>query len=231
MAAISIWGGAFNHPTRAQARVLAEDLSRHDVSYSESLDVLRAPRLRGVDLLIMSGCRYSGIAEAKFVPTWEDPASPQLVYEPLSANEVADLTQFVAGGGSLLCHHVALGSFDDRPELGELFDGRWIWGRSTHAREPLPAFTVSIEHPEHEITAGLAAFSTVDELYSEIDLPCRSTVILRAAQFGRTWPVAWVRQLGAGRIATCTLGHDMRVFESDPYRQLVRRLIDWLLTR
>ncbi len=231
MARISIWGGVPNHPTRRQAEAIAAELPEHDLTYSVELDALRPRGLEGIDLLVVAGCRYSRIAEAPWIQYWEDPDAPQLVYESLSTAEIEGLAGFVRQGGSLLCHHIGLGTFDDHDELTELFDGRWVWGRSTHAPEPLPEFLVKIAGPSHPITAGLQPFGTVDELYAEIVLPQRSQVLLTSEQFGKTWPVAWVREYGAGRIVTCTLGHDMRAFESEGYRELLRRIVAWLLER
>jgi type 1 glutamine amidotransferase len=229
MVRIAVWGGAPNHPTRLQYEHLRWlSPPEWDLTYSEDLDVLRRPTLGRADILMMSGCRYSGIADAPWVQYWENPDAPQDTYEGLSAAEIVALGDWVRDGGSLFCSHVALGSFDDRDEFTELFDGRWVWGTSDHAPEPLPPFTVRPTRTSHPLVHGLEGFSTVDELYANMITPQRSEVLLEASQFGRTQPVLWVRTLGRGKIATCTLGHDGRSFESPGYGAVLLRILEWL---
>ena len=228
MATIQIWGGGPYHPTRAQADVLAEQLRPlgHDVRYGADRRVFEPQRLRQADLLLMMGLDWSGVTKVD-PGVWVEPQPIPERYEPLSGEHLGAIREHLQAGKPLLCHHSAILSFDERPELTEVFDGRWIDGRSSHP--PYQEFTVRVASGEHPITQGVSDFEITDEIYKDLVEPARSQVLLQTEYEGRAWPLAWAGNHGRAKVACCMLGHDMGSYGSPELPQLLLNTIHWLL--
>ena len=228
MATIHTWGGGPYHPTRAQAALLGERLRPlgHELLYGDDRSVFDPGRLSGTDLLVLMGLDWSGVT--KVAPeAWVEPQPIPAAYEPLSDEHFAALRAHLAAGKPLLCHHSALLSFDERPELAEIFDGRWIDGQSTHP--PYRAFTVRLRDSAHSTVSGLRDFSISDEIYIKLAEPQRSEVLLEAEHDGRLWPLAWAGSYGGSKVFVSALGHDMGSYASPELQRLMLNAIGWLL--
>ncbi|ACZ42812.1 conserved hypothetical protein [Thermobaculum terrenum ATCC BAA-798] len=228
MARIHIWGGGPYHPYREQGGWLIQQLSPwgNEVVYSEERSVFDWETLSRADLLIIMGLEWSGMMELD-ASLWEDSSRKPERYEPFSDEHMTAVQRFLSEGRALLCLHAGLASFDDRPEFEEIFDGRFVWGQSTHP--PYAEFEVQVVHPEHPILAGVGNFVTPDELYYNLREPRRSAVLLEAEYDGRRWPLAWAGSYGEARTAYIALGHDMRSFATPSFQSVVHNAISWLL--
>jgi hypothetical protein len=97
-------------------------------------------------------------------------------------------------------------------------------------------FTVKITNPDHPITRGLNDFELKDELYYKLQMqPGVEKEALATIDFDNgTWPVAWTRVYGKGRVFHTPLGH--RSFgpgKDDPLAnknlgKLVVQGVDWV---
>ncbi len=131
--------------------------------------------------------------------------------------EVA-LQDWVAGGGGLVGLHGT---------------GWWIGGRAYdliggHANWHPPGlrFPVDISDSKHAITRGLASFEVDDEIYMCAHEP--DLHILASTEWqGRRHPLAWVRELGQGRVFYTTLGHSGATFAQPGMAELLRRATRW----
>lgn len=228
MASILSWGGGPYHPTRAQTDALRAKLEPkgHRLRYTTVRAGFEPDSLRDTDLLILMGLDWSGM-DALETGLWEDPRSRPGHYEPLTEEHFQAIQQYVERGGPLLCHHAAIGSFEERPEFEQIFDGRWIWGQSTHS--PYEEFAVKVADRQHPMAAGIEDFRTTDELYYNLNGPRRSEVVLEAGYEGRMWPLAWAGTCSNAKVAYSGLGHDMAAWTNPYLQRFVLNTVQWLL--
>lgn len=230
MAKIHIWGGRYDgppsHPIRDEADWIIEQLhaAGHTAQYWSTHEFFDAANLAEADLIIFMGLEFTTMA------MW------QQEFEPLSDAHFAALEEYLRAGKALLSHHSGIGSFDDRPELTRIFDGRWLWEEqgdyppSTHG--PVSEFEVSIAAPSHPICAGLENFRLTDELYYQLIPPQFCEVLLQADYNGQSWPLAWAGHnphYNNAKVAYCGLGHDMNSYASPSLQRFLINSIQWLL--
>ncbi len=231
MAKITLLGGGPYHPFIAQATWFKTVLTPwgHDVTYTESRDALLSDNLVEQDLLILTSLDWSAALDQP-QSGWESPQACTGSYQPLSDACWSGLQSFLAAGKPFLCHHCAIANWDEREELEELFDGRWIWGQSTHG--PVGGqVNVEMRAPDHPINQGLTNFSITDELYYKLNGPKRCTVLMEAERDGQKWPLAWAGTTGPNRSRYfySGLGHDMAAFGHPSLQRFLMQGINWLL--
>src|SRR5262245_51522450 len=187
---VVLWARGPFHPYRRQAAWFRELAAAQGLSlvWSRDVAVLEPASTHDVRTVIVAGAHWSGVGSVS-ADAWVDDEPVTHVYDGPSDDAWNVLRSRVASGSlGLLVFHAGLGSFDDRPDLAQLIDGRWIHGESSHAAiGPLAVLPTR----EHAIVRGLPPFTTVDELWDEIVLPRRSAILLRAEDGGRSIPVAW----------------------------------------
>ena len=163
------------------------------------------------------------------------------------------LTEFVQNGGGLVALHTATICFDDWPGWGEIVGGQWKWDRSFHPLlGPVRVEVGGVEvggvevggvdvggvevggvvvgdgKTEHEITAGLRAYETVDEVYAHLDLqPGIVPLAYGVHPDGSQHPVLWARDFGSGRVAHFGLGHDSAALTNETTAEILRRCVTW----
>jgi uncharacterized protein len=209
MALIAVWLEGAHHPFEDQKRWYESFLTSrgHCVVFPSISELLSDPRLNA-DLWILGGLVYSGMGEA---------------YQPLCPEEADALISRIDRGLPLLALHSVVGSWDERPELDSVWDGRWDWSESRHS--PIEPFQVRVTDPEHPLNEGLSDFVITDELYYNLHPPLVSTVVLSAEYEGRTWPLAWA---SPNRVYF-GLGHDLRSLENPNYGVFVSNALKVLL--
>ncbi len=230
MSKIFIHGGGPYHPFGAQVAWFRGRLEPqgHELIYSEERSIFE--NLDSCDLLLIMSLDWSGAPQQKR-DFWEHPERCPAEYEPLTPAHVSAIGAYIHSGRPLFCHHCAIANWDDRPEPSEWFDGRWIWGRSTHT--PVgETVDVTVTAADHPVCRGIAAFSLPDELYYQLDAPQRSRVLLEAEHAGFRWPLAWAGNTpGGGKFLYSGLGHDMASFASPHLQRFLIQSFDWLLTK
>ena len=138
----------------SQRPVLEEFLkaSGHEVSVTEDASVLTdAAAMGGYDALVFNTRREN-------LPDFGEWA--------LSAAEREGLKQYVGSGKGFVCIHIAGCAPADWPEYHEITGGGWITGASYHP--PYGTMAVNVSDAGHKGAAGVAAFSTEDELYMNV---------------------------------------------------------------
>jgi type 1 glutamine amidotransferase len=138
----------------------------------------------------------------------------------------ANLQRFVANGGGLVLVHFACGAWQEWPEFVNLA-GR-VWNPRLRGHDPRGPFRVEIVRPEHPIMQGLAAFDTDDELYTCLDGTVSIDVLAKATSKvdRKEYPMAFVLEVGRGRVFHSPLGHDVKAF-GPPTLELFRRGVAW----
>ena len=159
----------------------------------------------------------------------------------LSDSQMAGLRSYVNGGGGFVCIHIATCVAAAWPEYHDITGGGWISGTSYHP--PYGQFTVNVSDAGHPGVAGIADFSTNDELYMNLALKDDNNVFLtgaaddgtypwgpdRSPTFmpGGTYPLGWTRKYGDGNVYVLLLGHDGRSFQTPEFQKLVLNGVDW----
>jgi type 1 glutamine amidotransferase len=231
MAKILIYGGGPYHPFQAQGQWFKTVLTPlgHDVAYSEERCVFAPDYLEQFDLLILTALDF-GEAHNQPLEWWESPANRKGEYTPLSDEHMQSIENHIAKGKPLFCHHCAIANWDERDEFLEIFDGRWVWGQTTHTLVGMQV-PVSLAESNHELLDGLTNFSLTDELYYKLEEPKRCEVLMYGTDSeGEKWPLAWAGTTGKdARYLYSGLGHDMASFQSPQLQRFLVNSVNWLL--
>lgn len=126
---------------------------------------------------------------------------------------------YVRGGGGLLVTHSGTVCKDTeilRPLVGGAFEQHPAQCEVTH--EP------KVDHP---LTAGVAAFTAMDEHYHMLMEPGITDVFMTTSSEHGTQPGGWTRTEGAGRLAVLTPGHNAAVWLEPAYQTLLDNVIRW----
>jgi type 1 glutamine amidotransferase len=221
-----ITGGIY-HDFEASSAVLArefQDAGFETIVFDEpeaAMAALAKP-LR-CDLLTVNALRFTMRQHEKYAPL-----RAQWAFE-LSASGRAALEGYVRNGGALLGLHTASICFDTWDEWPKILGAAWAWGESFHA----PAGVVEVERVESvdPITAGIPAFTVVDEVYRNLRISADARPVLRARMRGETdyHPVMWAHRYGAGRVIYDALGHGPESVGEATHREVLGRAARWLV--
>ena len=138
----------------------------------------------------------------------------------------ANLKRFVENGGGLVMVHFACGAFMEWPEFVNLA-GR-VWNPKLRGHDPRGPFHVEIVQPDHPVMKGMQAFDTEDELYTCLagDVPIEVLAKAVSKVDKKDYPMAFVLNVGKGRVFHSPLGHDVKAF-SPAVLELFRRGTAW----
>jgi type 1 glutamine amidotransferase len=211
-----------HHGYRDQAYSLAralEDTGRYRVTIVEDAAVLEAPSLANYDMIILGADRRDD--EFKF-----------------TEGQQKALLSFVSGGHAFVSIHGADNAAKDwLPEWREMLGGVFSHVGLPDGKVKKGTYQVKIANTSHPITQGLADFTLKDELYYHMQMQPGVEPLATVDYEGGTWPVAWTREFGKGRVFHTPLGHrDFGPDKDDPLRdpnlaKLLLRGIDWAAGR
>jgi len=139
----------------------------------------------------------------------------------LDAEQTSSLVEWVRNGGGLLPLHCATVVAESNPELIRLFGGTFV------SHPPECTFHVYPMYPGHAITHGAQSFEVFDELYIQ-DYHESVDVHLIAVHDGTSYPMAWTRTEGNGRVAHVALGHSEKVWNLPEYGRMILQAVDWV---
>jgi type 1 glutamine amidotransferase len=137
----------------------------------------------------------------------------------------------VESGTGLVLVHFGNGGFRDWPAFRTLARRVWVDGMSGH--DPNGAFRVEPVGEAHEIVQGLHSYDTTDELYFNQagDGPAQVLVRARSKVTGKDEPLAFVYEVGKGRVFQSLLGHDAAAIRAGGTAELLRRGTAWAARR
>jgi type 1 glutamine amidotransferase len=169
-----------------------------------------------------------------------------LVFNTLRSNETAlnkdeqtGMKEFIWGGKGFVCVHISGCIPDSWPEYRDITGGGWVTGTSFHA--PYGPFTVNIQNSNHPGVTGISDFVTSDELYMGIEYSDGNDVFISADstegthQWGGnpkympagTFPLAWTRSYGDGKVFVTLLGHNGLSFKTPEFQKMVINGVNW----
>ena len=200
-----------HHGYRDQAYSLArtlEDTGRYRVTIVEDAAVVETPALKKYDMIILTADRRDD--EFKFT----------------TAQQTAILDA-VRGGTSFVSIHAADNAAKDwHPDWRAMLGGVFTHVGLPDGKVKKGTYHVKIVDRDHPAARGLADFTLADELYYHMQLQSDVRPIATVDHDGGTWPVAWARTFGAGRVFHLTLGHrDFGPDKVDPLRDPKPRAI------
>lgn len=207
-----------HHGYRDQAFALSrtlEDTGKYRVTIVEDASVLETSALAKYDLLILSADRRDD--EFKF-----------------SESQQRALLDFVRDGHGFVSIHAADNAAKDwLPAWREMLGGVFTHVGLPDGKVKKGTYTIRIADPTHPVAKGLGEFTLSDELYYHMQMQPDVKPIAVTEHDGGTWPVAWTRTYGRGRVFHLPLGHrDFGPDKPDPLRdpnlaKLLAQGIDW----
>ena len=214
-----ILSGANNHDWRTTTPALKqilEDSGFFTVEVTELPARLPANALSKYDVL---------------VGNWNIFGAPTPVQWPRPLMDA--FTNFIRRGGGFVVVHAGGSTLYDWPEFQRLVGASW-GARTGHG--PPHSFRVEIADTNHPVTAGMAPFTTTDELWHRIATNNDIHVLATAFSVpdkggsGRNEPVAFVTQWDRGRCFNLVLGHDADAMKADGFCTLLVRGTEWAAT-
>ena len=213
-----------SHPYEESTPVLKGFLESagHDVTLREDAEALTDGTLDSSDALVFNTLREGEIA--------------------LDESQQESLKTFISSGKGFVCIHISGGVPDTWNGYGDITGGGWVMGQSFHP--PYGQFTVKVKNDAHPGASGLSDFETDDELYMNIDYRDGNDVFLSAdfdggsysrnragaeeiEMAGGTFPLAWTRSYGSGKVFVTLLGHDGKSHQNHGFQKLVLNGVDW----
>jgi type 1 glutamine amidotransferase len=230
MAQAIVLSGGVGHPFGQATPVLLEILEQAGFSTrsSDRVDeVLGWLRQDAGALLVVYALRWSMTQHERFAA---ERASWSV---DLTAAERELIAGHVSQGSGLLGIHTASICFDTWGQWRDVLGGAWVWGRSNH---PAWGPVETRMNPQHVLTRGLEPWSSMDEVYSELDLAPDIDVAMWARAVPALAPGAaplaeqpsvWTHGYGRGRVVYSGLGHDAASLRHPIHQRLLRRAALW----
>jgi uncharacterized protein len=148
----------------------------------------------------------------------------------LRDDEAQTIERHVRSGGGLLACHTAAICFDSNPRWATCIGATWNWDRSSHPPEGPARISPTPAGRDHPLTAGIAEFTIVDEIYGFLDQEADLVALLTSRHHETDHPVLWARLVGRGRVVTDLLGHSASATAHREHREILRRAARWLTT-
>jgi uncharacterized protein len=212
-------GQRSHHGYRDQALYLSsalEDTGRYEVTINEDAAILETPAMNKYDLIIVNADRRD--------PEFKLTASQQ--------NALLDWVK--AGHGYISIHGADNAAPDWVPEWRDMLGGVFSHVGLPDSKTKQGTFRIKIARTDHPITRGLSDFDLKDELYYNLQMKHEVDPLATTDYNEGTWPVAWTRTYGKGRVFHTPLGHrSFKPGSADPLQdpnllKLVIQGIDWV---
>jgi type 1 glutamine amidotransferase len=154
--------------------------------------------------------------EGRVAPT----VSPDVWFT--AAHERA-VSEFVRGGGALVCLHAGLSMYGHDGVYGRTSHGSFINHPVEH-----PDFHIRPTRAVHQVTRGVKEFPIRDEMYFVRVDSAETTILMESwsPDYGSS-AAAWAHQIGAGRVFCFTPGHRDEVLASPSYLAVLENGLRW----
>lgn len=208
-----------HHGYRDQALYLSnvlEDTGRYQVTINEDAAILLTPAMAKYDLIIVN----------------VDRRDPEFKFTLEQQHALLDWVQ--AGHGYVSIHGADNAAPDWLPGWREMLGGVFSHVGLPNSKTRKGSYIIKIAHASHPVTRGLQDFDLKDELYYQLQMLPGVEPLATTDLEGGTWPVAWVRTYGQGRVFHTPLGHrDFGPGKDDPLQnpnllKLVVQGVDWV---
>ena len=174
-----------HHGYRDQAFYLAEALEntgRFEVTLGEDAAILETPAIGKYDLIIANA----------------DRRDPEFKYTKAQQQALLDYVR--SGHGYVSIHGADNAAPDWLPEWREMLGGVFSHVGLPDGKVRKGSYIVTIADTASPITQGLRDFPLQDELYYNLQMLPGVQPLATVEYDGKTWPVAWTRTFGKGRV-------------------------------
>lgn len=193
-----------HHGYREQALYLSqalEDTGQVEATICEDAAILETPAMAKYGVLVVLSDRRD--PEFKFTPAQQQA-----------------LLSFVKGGKGYVSIHGADNAAPDWvPEWREMLGGVFSHVGLPDSKTRKGEYAVEITGTAHPITKGASNFQLKDELYYHLQMKTPIEPLAVIQLNGETWPVAWAKDYGKGKVFHTVFGHrDFGPDKPDPLR-------------
>ena len=181
-----------HHGYREQSLYLARTLEvtrRFQVTICEDAAIVETPALKKYDILIVNA----------------DRREPEHLFSPEQQKAIFDYVK--SGHGYVSIHGADNAPKDWLPEWKEMLGGIYSHVGLPDGKAIMGKYTIKIADKNSPVTAGLDDFELNDELYSNMQMMSDVKPLATIDYKGTTWPVAWTRTYGKGKVFHTSLGH------------------------
>jgi type 1 glutamine amidotransferase len=139
-------------------------------------------------------------------------------------------------GKPLVALHHSICAYDDWPEYWNIIGGKYFHKETTfNGKVYQPCsyihdlhFTVKVTDPKNPVTSGVTDFPIFDETYKGYYVADGVTPLLTTDEPSSTPVIGWTKKYGKARVAVLQSGHDVRTFENESFRKLLKQAIGWV---
>ncbi len=130
------------------------------------------------------------------------------------------LSDYVMQGNGLLAIHSGTAEYDQVPVIRGLLGGVFL-------HHPEQCLVTVSPHPDHPLSTGIAPFTLKDEHYfMALDDP-QADVFMTTSSMNGEQPGGWRRDVGDGRVAVLTPGHNLEVWLDPSYQVILSNCLRW----
>lgn len=143
-------------------------------------------------------------------------------FDEATETKVKDLVDYVEEGHGFISLHAGNSYFWDKNREYCEFNG------SAFVNHPTRCDITVCANGNHPIVDGIADFVIRDEHYEMDHIADDAQILLKSSSVtGGNQIAGYVRDIGRGRLCSLIPGHILSVFDSEEYREIIRRAIKW----
>ena len=211
-----------HHGYRDQANALAasiEETKKYQVTIVEDASILESPALAKYDVII-------GLTDRR-----DDE------FKYTVAQQKALIAHVKNGHGYISLHGADNAAKDWVDDWRDMLGGVFSHVGLPDSKTKKGSFHVKVAQPDHPIVKGIADFDIKDELYYNLQMRHEIAPLATTEHAGATWPIAWTREYGRGRVFHTVFGHrDFGPGKDDPLRnpglnRMVLQGLDWVASK
>ncbi len=155
-------------------------------------------------------------------------AYTQEMYLELNEAQQQGVLQFVASGRGWVGIHCAADTWKECDEYITMVGGKF------ESHPPFSEYLVQRVQGAHPVLDGIDDFKVQDEFYHLADTSLADKQLLLVGTSpgdGKTRPIAWTKNHGAGRVFYTILGHGPETFAHPRFQQLISQAAHWVVGR
>jgi type 1 glutamine amidotransferase len=127
---------------------------------------------------------------------------------------------YVQQGNGLLAIHSGTAEYEQKPVIRGLLGGVFL----DHPEQcPVTVYP----HPSHPLCTGVVSFTLKDEHYFMALDDSQADVFMYTSSVNGEQPGGWRREVGKGRVAVLTPGHNIEVWLHPSYQALLGNVLRW----
>jgi uncharacterized protein len=132
----------------------------------------------------------------------------------------AAFSDYVQRGNGLLAIHSGTAEYEQKTVIRGLLGGVFL-------HHPEQCLVTMSPHLDHTLCNGVTPFTLMDEHYFMALDDLQADVFMATSSVNGEQPGAWGREVGKGRVAVLTPGHNLEVWLHASYQALLGNILRW----